>query len=172
MAVSPGRLHCAFHRMPPSPSTRSAPHCKFLHLPRLYAPRGKAWPPPSVPSILLLSEMALRALPSSSHHPIPPLGRRGHRAAGRCTLLAPTLCRARTRPPWREGLAPREVGDAARFLSLGSLTDGRLSVQVCPGPVDLPWPLGSLGTSPSDRVSSNMSRPHVSLQPICHVTAS
>ena len=73
--------------------------------------------------------------------------------------------------PGKEGLAPREVVGKFHFLSLGSLTDGLLSLQICPGTGGLsrvlpeqpgkPAPGGvAQMASPNDKVNSNMSWRH------------
>lgn len=74
--------------------------------------------------------------------------------------------------PWGGGWGPgaQRAVDKFHFLSLGSLTDGRLSVQICPGLVRRPRLPEQPGkpapitvaqmASPNDKVNSNMSWRH------------
>lgn len=128
------------------------------------------------------SRKSVRALPASSHRcPVSPLadgpgpghsdGRRAARA-GRLVSAehrrSPAQCTAKARGPPREGRpgSAEAVGELY-FLSLGSLTDGRLSAQVCPGTSGLsdapraareasPIAVAQMA-SPNDKANSNMS---------------
>lgn len=143
---APGCVRGAFCRILSRLLTISSWFQVSFSFPGLDALWGSAWPhqslypqPPDAHSDLVDCEgSAVKFISPLGAPPPAPQHQQGQSSTGQppgdghCGFTAP--CSARTPAlPGKEGLAPMELLGKFHLLSLGSITDGLLSLQFCPG---------------------------------------